>query len=119
MRGMDRAAQIRDLLARRDREGLTLAALSRESGIPTGTLGYWAWKLRQEPKHAREVSPAARPRAEYASVVFVEVLAKGEARSEVPGVAIEVLLADGRHLAVQPGFDADHLVRLVRALDQC
>jgi len=37
---------MRRWLARRERLGLTLRELSVETGVPAGTLGHWAWKLR-------------------------------------------------------------------------
>lgn len=43
-----RRREVAALLARRDRDGLSLAALSAETGIPVGTLSWWSWKLRQE-----------------------------------------------------------------------
>lgn len=39
--------EIRELLSRRDREGLTYRELSEESGIPIGTLSYWRARLRR------------------------------------------------------------------------
>gem|GEM_PF-3589338 len=39
---------MRRWLARRERLGLTLRELSVETGVPAGTLGHWAWKLRRE-----------------------------------------------------------------------
>ena len=36
------------LLAEREREGLTMRALSERSGVPVQTLSYWASKLRRE-----------------------------------------------------------------------
>jgi hypothetical protein len=38
------------LLARRERDGLSLQRLSRETGIPVGTLSWWNWRLRQTPE---------------------------------------------------------------------
>ncbi|MCA8976853.1 MAG: helix-turn-helix transcriptional regulator, partial [Planctomycetes bacterium] len=54
------------LLARRERQGLTLRELSKKTGIPFGTLSWWSWRLRQEPARRRggeqfvevEVTPA-------------------------------------------------------------
>ena len=36
------------LLEEREREGLTMRALSERSGVPVHTLSYWASKLRRE-----------------------------------------------------------------------
>jgi hypothetical protein len=43
-----RRRQVAAVLARREREGLSLASLSADTGIPIGTLSWWAWRLRQE-----------------------------------------------------------------------
>ena len=47
--GMQRHKQMAALLARRERDGLTLRELSEKTGIPFGTLSWWSWRLRQEP----------------------------------------------------------------------
>lgn len=56
MRSMKRRTQrrveIERLLALRESEGLSLRELARRSGIPVGTLSWWAHKLRNEgPEH--------------------------------------------------------------------
>ncbi len=42
MKGDTRRERMRRLLARRARQGLTYGELSRQTGIPTGTLGWWS-----------------------------------------------------------------------------
>lgn len=44
----DRRREMERLLARREREGLSLRALARETGIPFGTLSWWSHRLRAE-----------------------------------------------------------------------
>ena len=44
----DRRREIARLLALRESQGLSLRDLSDISGIPTGTLSWWAHHLRQE-----------------------------------------------------------------------
>lgn len=108
---MDRREQMRALLARREHRGLTFSELSRESGIPAGTLASWAWKLRQ-PR-----SPNGG-RARRAS--FVELVA---APSPEPVTAdagrIEIVLRGERRVVVDAGFDAEALARVVKTLEQC
>ena len=95
---------MRRLLARREREGLTLAELARRTRIPVGTLAWWSSRLRRE----RGVEP----------VGFVELKPAADG-AKVPGREglLEVVLAGGRRVLVPPGFDAGELQRLVRALE--
>lgn len=44
----DRRREIKRLFALRDSEGLTYRELSDHSGIPLGTLNWWAHRLRHE-----------------------------------------------------------------------
>jgi len=44
-----RREEIRRLLARRDREGLTYRELSKISGVAASTLSWWSWRLRRDP----------------------------------------------------------------------
>ena len=97
---------MRHWLGRREREGLTLRELSIETGVPTGTLGHWAWKLRREDRTA---SPTQRGPA------FVELLATPGA----PVHALEIVLAHDRRVLVHEGFDENLLARIVRTLEQC
>lgn len=89
------------LLARRETDGLSLRALSEETGIPFGTLSWWSWRLRQNdtPRDGGFVElVAAAPTADGAVVVRLD-----------NGVAVEV----------QAGTDARWLGDLVAALRSC
>ena len=110
MLAMDRQ-RIRAWLARRERRGLTFRALSQETGVPIGTLAYWAWKLREE---AREASDRA---AEQAPSPFVELVPAPSASDA--STSIEIALRGERRVIVAAGFDEEHLVRIVRALERC
>ena len=103
MRKPDRREEMRRLLARRQREGLTFAELSRQTRIPVGTLAWWSSRLRSEPAGDR--------------AGFVEL--KAEVDPQVPprDDRIEVVLVRGRRLIVPRGFDAGEVLRLVRALE--
>jgi hypothetical protein len=92
------------LLARRETDGLSLRALSEESGIPFGTLSWWSWRLRQ--------GPGARTPAEGG---FVEVVATGG------GVREAVVVRVGRDVEIEvpPGTDVTWLRDLAVALRAC
>jgi hypothetical protein len=108
---MERREQMRMWLARRERLGLTLRELSEEVGVPIGTLGHWAWKLRQETSGDR--SPGRL------SPSFVELVANAPSESSPTGTRIEIVLASGRRLVVPDGIDEEQLSRVVRALERC
>jgi hypothetical protein len=110
---MDRREQMRRLLARRERLGLTLRELSSESGVPAGTLGYWAWKLRGDDD--RKAGRSRTPRREG----FVELVASAEPATGDGRDRIEVVLGGGRRVIVPAGIDSSALARVVRALERC
>jgi len=99
--------EMRVLLERKAREGLTYPQLSQLTGIPRGTLAWWAHRLKKEglPEERRsEPSP------------FVEVrLSGGEPASEAP--PFELVLSQGR-LRIPPGFHGPSLQVLLRILRQ-
>jgi hypothetical protein len=100
---MDRHEQMRSWLARREKRGLTFRELSLETGVPVGTLGFWAWKLRRESRADKPPSP------------FVELIAK----PPESGDRLEIVLANGRRVLVSGGLDEAQLLRVVRALERC
>lgn len=109
---MERREQMRALLARRERSGLTFAELSRESGIPTGTLASWAWKLRQESDAADQARSSRQ--------TFVEVVEAPLTREVSPRTGrIEIVLARDRRVVVDAEVDDELLARVVRTLERC
>jgi len=84
----------RDLLAAQRRSGVSLKAFAERTGVPYTTLLSW--------RDRREVG--GRPR-----LLPVEV-----ARDRV----LEVRVGEAT-VRVEPGFDAEHLARVVRALRAC
>ena len=90
------------LLADREREGLSLAELSRRSGVPEGTLQRWNRRLRSE----RGLVPQP----------FVEVVAVEEPQ---PTDRVEVLLLCGRTIYLPAGRPFAGLVDLVTLLESC
>lgn len=108
---MDRRDEMRRFLARRERAGLTFRALSSETGVPVGTLAFWAWKLRQE---AVESAPSSETTGG-----FVELIARPEVLPEPSGSALEIVLAGDRRVVVRGAIDEAQLARVVRALERC
>jgi hypothetical protein len=115
MAAMERREEMRRLLGRREREGLTFVELAQQTGIPVGTLASWAWKLRREGGGSR----AARSRGHAPG--FVELVPGPEIDGDrVHGAgAFEVVLMNGRRVLVREGFDEERFVRLVQALERC
>ena len=101
---MDRERRIRALLAERERDGLTFTELSRRSGVPAGTLGWWAGKLRR----ARD----ARSRVEFVELKVADVV-------PVPRGKVEIVTRSERRVLVDLDADPDHVARLVAALERC
>lgn len=91
------------LLARRERDGLSLRQLAEQSGIPFGTLSWWSWRLRQ-PDASNSNGGG-----------FVEVVASDQrADSEVV-----VRLDNGLAVEARAGIDTTWLRDLVMALRSC
>ena len=105
-----RRALVEGLLAEREREGLTLSALARRSGIPVGTLAGWSWRLRKA-----KVAPVSGVK----SGGFVELVARSSARPSQSGARYEIALRGGRRLLVEGAIDEAALSRLIRVLEAC
>lgn len=93
------------LFARRERDGLSLRALAKETGIPTGTLSWWSWRLRQEQTDET-----------HESTGFVELSV-----TRPPSAAGDVVVrvGDDIEVVVPPGTDTDWLRDLVAAVRSC
>lgn len=91
------------LLSRRDRHGWSWAELSRRSGLPVWTLRWWSRRL---------ASKAARRRSVRG---FVRVRVVEPPRAD--GSPLEVVMPSGLRVLVGPHFDAEHLRRVIRALE--
>lgn len=87
--------------------GLSVAEFARRHGLGPQRLRWW------KKRRAEEVGPAL-------SFVPVHVAAapSPETQRAAGGASMEVVLARGRRIRVEPGFDADALARLVRALEE-
>jgi hypothetical protein len=100
---MRRRNEMAALLARREREGLSLRELSEETGIPFGTLSWWSWRLRHD--------SGDRP----SEGGFVEVVATAHGARD----AVVVRVGNDVELEVPPGTDVTWLRNLAVALRSC
>lgn len=85
--------------------GLSVAAFCKERGVTSSQVIAWKKRLRE---------------AEEAQFVEVQIKAAEALREMGIGQqakAIEVRLCGGRSIAVEPGFDADHLRALLAVLE--
>ena len=92
----------RGLLADQAASRQSIAAFCRERGVPVSQ--FFAWKKRLR-------AAAARP---FLEVQLVETKPPS---GPVSGGAIEVVLAGGHRVRVEPGFAPDHLRAVVAALE--
>lgn len=106
MKRCDKRAKYEGLLRRREREGLSYRELARESGVPAGTLAWWAQRLGQE-RSEGGVRPGPR---------FVELVAREAAAGSA--VRYEIQLLSGRRVLVEGAFQDEALARLVAVLER-
>jgi hypothetical protein len=97
-------AKWRDVISEQQQSGKSVAVFCQERGLRVWQFYEWKKRLRE---------------ADTAEFVELEVKpAVNATRSEaVRGQAIEVRLKGGRSLVIEPGFDAQHLRALLRALE--
>lgn len=98
--------QMAALLARRERDGLSLRELAAKTGIAAGTLSWWSWRLRQDSQEKPEDRGG-----------FVEVVAEPAVRSR--GVQVAIELENGIRLEVDDEVDVERLRKIVGALQTC
>ncbi|HEX5752318.1 MAG TPA: transposase [Archangium sp.] len=100
-------AEAQAVLEAYEASGLSVAEFARRHGLGPQRLRWW------KKRRAEEAGPAL-------SFIPVHVAAppSPEAQRAAGTVSMEVLLARGRRIRVEPGFDADALGRLVRALEE-
>ena len=95
----------RALVGEQEQSGQSVAAFCRERGLRSGQFFAWKKRLRD-----REV-------AKFVAVSVAPVADAMKPALGVPSGAIEVRLASGRSLVVEPGFDAHHLRALLLVLE--
>jgi transposase-like protein len=100
-------AEAQAVLEAYEASGLSVAEFARRHGLGPQRLRWW------KKRRVEEAGPAL-------SFVAVHVAAppSPEAQRAAGTARMEVLLARGRRIRVEPGFDADALGRLVRALEE-
>ena len=94
----------RGLVTEQRDSGKSVAGFCRERGLPVSQMFAWRRRLR-EPEVAQFVEIDVKPCSESLHVV------------PVGSAAIEVRLARGRSLMVEPGFDVHHLRALLAVLE--
>ena len=92
----------RTLISEHSGSGQTIVAFCRERGLTTSQFYTWRKRLRGS-----------------AAEQFLEVQVARPAARPIPSKrgAIEIRLAEGRCVLVEPGFDPDHLRAVVTALE--
>jgi len=102
MQGRWREAYLKwhGLIAEQGGSGQTVAVFCRERGLTTGQ--FFAWKKRLRQTAAEE---------------FVEVQVQRTPSAKSNSGAIEIHVANGLRIRVEPGFDANHLRAVVAALE--
>ena len=96
---------MKTLLARRARHGWSWPELSRRSGLPVWKLQWWQRRLAKR-------SPA---RVRRGRRTFVPVQVVALTRRDVP--PLELLTPSGVRILVTASFDADHLRRVLKAVE--
>ena len=105
-RGAELWAKWRALVSEQQASGQSVAAFCHARGMTSSQLFAWKKRLRE---------------AEAARFVALELSPVPEAQWPGPltySRAIEVRLAGGRSLVVEPGFDAHHLRALISVLEE-
>lgn len=92
---------LKRLFALRKRRNWTWKELARRSHVPLSTLLVWNRRLRD---------PAGVGQVRFSRVEVVDPTPPTIA-------ALEVVLKNGTRIMVEPGFDPEHLRRVVMALD--
>jgi hypothetical protein len=103
-----RARQMRRVLARWQRSGLTLREFGERYGIPLSTLTWWRRVFRRAGEDEVNGALAETP------VVFTEVPAPADV-PRTPAV-LEIVLHSGHLVRVPAGADSDTLQRVLQAL---
>jgi hypothetical protein len=103
-----RARQMRRVLARWQRSGLTPREFGEKRGIPPSTLSWWRRVFRRAGEKHVNGAPAENP------VVFTEV-PKPAKVPRTPAV-LEIILPGGHIVRVPAGADTDTLQRVLQAL---
>ena len=107
-----RARQMRRVLARWERSGLTLREFGQQRGIPLSTLTWWRQVFRRAGEPGNAASKSRVPASD--AVVFTEV--PRPATVPTTPAVLEIVLRSGHVLRVPAGADTDTLQRVLQAL---
>ena len=100
-------AEAQAVLEACEASGLSVAEFARRHGLGPQRLRWWKKRRAEEAGSALSFVP-----------VHVAAPPSPEAQQAPEGASMEVLLARGRRIRVEPGFDAHALARLVRVLEE-
>ena len=106
-----RARQMRRMLARWQRSGLTLREFGEQRGIALSTLTWWRQVFRRA---GEPVNPAAKSAPDSNEVVFTEVSWPATVPTTPP--VLDIVLRSGHVLRVPAGADTDTLHRVLQTL---
>lgn len=106
-----RARQMRRVLARWQRSGLTLREFGQQRGIPLSTLTWWRQVFRRAGEPMKSASNSA-PASD--AVVFTEVPRPATVPKTPP--VLEIVLRSGHVLRLPAGADTETLQRVFQAL---
>ncbi len=106
--------RIQNLLTRRKERGLSIAELSRRTGVPAWKLRYWQERLQKDSGKSRipPAPPELPPEGRQGGFLTVEIV--GSSRTATP---LELLTPSGFRLLVPVDFDPGHLRRVIAALE--
>ena len=100
-------AEAQAVLEAYEASGLSVAEFARRHGLGPQRLRWWKKRRAEQKGPALSFVP-----------VHVTPPPSPEAQRAAGGASMEVMLARGRRIRVEPGFDADALTRLVRTLEE-
>ena len=100
-------AEAQAVLEAYEASGLSVAEFARRHGLGAQRLRWWKKRRAEETGAALSFVP-----------VHVAAAPSPEAQRVGGTACMEVLLARGRRIRVEPGFDVGELARLVRALEE-
>src|SRR5271169_1938037 len=106
-----RAREMRRVLARWQRSGLTLREFGQQRGIPLSTLTWWRQVFRRAGEPG---NPASKSAPASAAVVFTEVPRPASVPTTPP--VLEIVLRSGHVLRVPAGADNNTLQRVLQVL---
>lgn len=114
-----RAREMRRVLARWGRSGLTQREFAQREGIPASTITWWRHVFRHGGGQAEQVTGRRRRRGRTrpaAAPTFVEVT-MAAAAVPAPAAPLEVVVRSGQVIRVPRAFDAASLRAVVAALE--